>query len=53
MNTDEEITKESITYLNQNKKKFLETYTKIIEPLENKVAIFTVGMCGVGKLFIR
>jgi len=49
MNTDEEIIKESITYLNQNKREFLETYTKIIEPSENKVAIFTAGMSGVGK----
>jgi hypothetical protein len=49
MNTDEEIIKESITYLNQNKKEFLETYTKNIEPSTNKVAIFTAGMSGVGK----
>jgi predicted kinase len=49
MNTDEEIIKESIIYLNQNKKDFLETYTKNIEPSINKVAIFTAGMSGVGK----
>ena len=49
MNTDEEIIKESITYLNQNKREFLETYTKNIEPSENRVAIFTAGMSGVGK----
>ena len=34
MNRDEEIIKKSITYLNQNKKEFLETYTKNIEPSE-------------------
>ena len=49
MNRDEEIIKKSITYLNQNKKVFLETYTKNIEPSENKIAIFTAGMSGVGK----
>jgi len=49
MNTDEEIIKQSITYLNQNKKDFLEAYTKNVEPSENKIAIFTAGMSGVGK----
>ena len=49
MNTDEETIKQSITYLNQNKKEFLETYTKGIEPSTDKVAIFTAGMSGVGK----
>jgi len=49
MNTDEEIIKQSITYLNQNKKEFLEIYTKNIEPSTDKVAIFTAGMSGVGK----
>ncbi|CAA6815170.1 MAG: Unknown protein [uncultured Sulfurovum sp.] len=50
MNTDEEIIKESIAYLNQNKKEFLENYTKNIELSDNKVAIFTAGMSGVGKI---
>jgi len=49
MNVDEKTIKESITYLNQNKKEFLETYTKSIESSENRVAIFTAGMSGVGK----
>ena len=30
MNIDEDTIKQSITYLNQNKKEFLETYTKNI-----------------------
>ena len=49
MKTDEEIIKQSILYLNQNKKEFLATYTKNIEIITNKVAIFTAGMSGVGK----
>jgi len=49
MNRDEEIIKESISYLNQNKKVFLETYTKNIKPSKKKIAIFTAGMSGVGK----
>ena len=49
MKADEEIIKQSITYLNQNKKEFLKTYTKNIEPSTDKVAIFTAGMSGVGK----
>ena len=49
MNTNDEIIKQSITYLNQNKKAFLETYTKGIEPSADKVAVFTAGMSGVGK----
>jgi len=49
MNTDKEIITQSIRYFNKNKKEFLATYTKNIEPSENKVAIFTAGMSGVGK----
>ncbi len=49
MKADEEVIKQSIIYLNQNKKEFLETYTKGIEPSTDKVAIFTAGMSGVGK----
>ena len=49
MNRDEEVIKESILYLNQNKKEFFVTYTKNIEPSTDKMAIFTAGMSGVGK----
>ena len=49
MNRDEETIKQSITYLNQNKKEFLKTYTKGIEPSTDNMAIFTAGMSGVGK----
>ncbi len=36
-------------YLNQNKQKFLNNYTDNIESLDEKTAIFTAGMSGVGK----
>ena len=49
MKADEEVIKQSIAYLNQNKKEFLAIYTKNIEPSIDKVAIFTAGMSGVGK----
>jgi len=49
MNRDEEVIKESILYLNKNKKEFFVTYTKNIEPSNDKMAIFTAGMSGVGK----
>jgi len=41
--------KKSILFLNQNKKDFLTQYTKDIKELEDKSAIFTAGMSGVGK----
>ncbi len=46
MNEIEEI---SIQYLNENKKAFLELYSRGIEPSEEKYVIFTAGMSGVGK----
>jgi adenylate kinase family enzyme len=49
MKTDNEIIQESIQYLNNNKKAFLEHYTKDIYPSDYKGAIFTAGMSGVGK----
>ena len=38
-----------IEYFNKNKKQFLEKYIKDIKALEEKTAIFTAGMSGVGK----
>ncbi len=49
MNIDEKIIKESIEYLNKNKKVFLSKYTKDIEVSSEKIALFTAGMSGVGK----
>jgi predicted kinase len=49
MNLNEEIINSSIAYLNQNKKKFLDTYTKDVNPSTDKIALFTAGMSGVGK----
>ncbi len=49
MNTNEEIIAQSIKYFNQHKKEFLEQYTNSIEAIEDKTAIFTAGMSGVGK----
>ena len=49
MTKNEEIIKQSIAYLNQNKREFLTTYTKDIVSSIDKVAIFTAGMSGVGK----
>lgn len=39
----------AIKYLNDTKKDFINQYTTNIKPLDNKVAIFTAGMSGVGK----
>lgn len=39
----------AIDYFNKNKKQFFEEYTKDIKALEEKTAIFTAGMSGVGK----
>lgn len=44
-----EIEQKSIQYLNDNKKSFLKKYTKDIVALDEKVAVFTAGMSGVGK----
>jgi len=49
MNFDEEAISQSIQYLNNNKKTFLQKYTKDIKPLNSKIAMFTAGMSGVGK----
>lgn len=49
MKTDDEIIKESIQYLNDNKQAFFQHYTKGISSSEDKVADFTAGMSGVGK----
>ncbi len=49
MKTDDEIIKESIQYLNDNKQDFFKIYTNGIKPSEYKGAIFTAGMSGVGK----
>ncbi len=49
MNSDEEIISQSIQYMNEHKKDFLQSYTKEIEAAEEKIAIFTAGMSGVGK----
>jgi predicted ABC-type ATPase len=39
----------SIEYLNTHKQQFLEEYTKDIVIVDDKLAIFTAGMSGVGK----
>lgn len=44
-----DIDKIAIDYLNKNKDDFLEVYTKDIKEVDNKMAIFTAGMSGVGK----
>lgn len=44
-----ELEKKAIEYLNQNKQIFLERYSYKINPLDEKNAIFTAGMSGVGK----
>ena len=48
MNEKELITK-AINFLNSNKKEFLAYFTKDIKPLNEKIAVFTAGMSGVGK----
>ena len=45
----EQLEIESIQYLNTNKQKFLDEYTKNIAITDEKLAIFTAGMSGVGK----
>lgn len=45
----DKLIQESITYLNKNKKLFFSQYTKDIIKDEQKIAIFTAGMSGVGK----
>lgn len=44
-----ELEKKAIEYLNQNKRIFLEQYSNKIKPLDERNAIFTAGMSGVGK----
>lgn len=46
---NEEIVKQSIVYFNKNKKIFFEQYSKGIITTDDKLAIFTAGMSGVGK----
>ena len=48
MNENKLIT-EAINFLNKNKTEFLAYFTRDIKPLNEKVAIFTAGMSGVGK----
>lgn len=45
----EEVEKKAIAYFNGNKKIFFERYTQNIKQSNNKLAIFTAGMSGVGK----
>ena len=45
----EELEVTSIEYLNTHKQQFLEEYTKDITESDDKLAIFTAGMSGVGK----
>lgn len=44
-----ELERTSIEYLNTYKQQFLEEYTKDIAVIDDKLAIFTAGMSGVGK----
>ncbi len=46
---NENLTTNAVDYINKNKKIFLEQFTYSIIPQEDKVAIFTAGMSGVGK----
>ena len=46
---NENLITNAIDYINKNKKMFLEQFTTNIIPQEEKVAIFTAGMSGVGK----
>ena len=48
MNNDKLII-ESIEYFNKNKQNFFDRYTDSIVTSNNKLAIFTAGMSGVGK----
>jgi len=45
----EELEISSIEYLNTHKQQFLDEYTRDIVIEDNKLAIFTAGMSGVGK----
>jgi len=44
-----EMISNAINYINTNKKEFIKQFTLNIEVNEDKVAIFTAGMSGVGK----
>lgn len=44
-----ELISNAINYINTNKKEFIKQFTLSIKPNEEKVAIFTTGMSGVGK----
>jgi len=44
-----EVEKKAIAYLNKNKKIFFEKYTQNVKKSNNKLAILTAGMSGVGK----
>ena len=49
MESDEKAIRQSIQYLNKNKRDFIEYYVKDAKPQKKKTAIFTAGMSGVGK----
>lgn len=44
-----ELISNAISYINTNKKEFIKQFTLNIEPMKEKIAIFTAGMSGVGK----
>lgn len=44
-----ELISNAINYINTNKKEFIQQFTLNIRPMEEKIAIFTAGMSGVGK----
>jgi len=44
-----ELISNAINYINTNKKEFIKQFTLNIQASEEKVAIFTAGMSGVGK----
>jgi len=44
-----ELISNAISYINMNKKEFIQQFTLNIRPMEEKIAIFTAGMSGVGK----
>lgn len=44
-----DIDKTAIDYLNKNKDRFFEIYSKNIKTIEERTATFTAGMSGVGK----
>jgi len=39
----------AINYINTNKKEFIQQFTLNIQASDDKIAIFTAGMSGVGK----